>query len=245
MASLAVWQPAVLGRKWTLSASRSTRLSSSAARLIRRIDAVTISVPLAATAASMILRFGYPAVPRNSRERNVRPAITSSSDRSCIDNLTQPPCNTRTISTRSPGFSGVAGHAARSTTIPLTETAIPRPCVCSVFSATSAATVSARNGSSVPFTLMLDRMGCVLIRKTLLLSGAREREAIDAERRKRRINHAVDHGARNQVSGNGRQQDAIAVMPGCINQTLHRPAAEDRRIIATARPMADPHLIDG
>src|SRR5215472_9113491 len=91
MASLAVWQPAVLGRKWTLSASRSTRLSSSAARLTRRIDAVTISVPLAATASSMILRFGYPAVPRNKREWNVRPAIINKSDWSCIDLPRSPP----------------------------------------------------------------------------------------------------------------------------------------------------------
>jgi hypothetical protein len=37
---------------------RSTRLSSSPARLMRRIDAVTMAVPLAATASSMSCRFG-------------------------------------------------------------------------------------------------------------------------------------------------------------------------------------------
>ena len=37
---------------------RSTRLSSSPARLMRRIEAVTISVPLAAMESSMSLRFG-------------------------------------------------------------------------------------------------------------------------------------------------------------------------------------------
>src|SRR5262245_36786802 len=81
-ASLAVWQPAVLGRKCSLPPSRSTRLSSSPARLMRRTEAVTISVPLAATAASINLRLGYPAEPRNSRYWNVRPAMTSCSDMS-------------------------------------------------------------------------------------------------------------------------------------------------------------------
>src|SRR6516164_8070440 len=79
-ASFAVWQPAVLGRKRTRPDSRSTRLSSSPARLMRRIEAVTICVPLAATASSIILRFGKPAVPRNSRESNVWPAMTRGSD---------------------------------------------------------------------------------------------------------------------------------------------------------------------
>src|SRR3954463_5354366 len=45
-ASLAVWQPAVLGRKCARPASSSTRLSSSPARLMRRIDAGTSSAPL-------------------------------------------------------------------------------------------------------------------------------------------------------------------------------------------------------
>ena len=42
----------------TARGSRSTRLSSSPARLMRRIEAVTISVPLAATASSITWRFG-------------------------------------------------------------------------------------------------------------------------------------------------------------------------------------------
>ena len=37
---------------------RSTKLSSSLARLMRRIEAVTISVLLAAMALSMSMRFG-------------------------------------------------------------------------------------------------------------------------------------------------------------------------------------------
>jgi hypothetical protein len=37
---------------------RSTRLSSSPARLMRRIEAVTIAVALAAMASSMSLRLG-------------------------------------------------------------------------------------------------------------------------------------------------------------------------------------------
>src|SRR5215831_7202482 len=82
-ASFAVWQPAVLGRKWMCLGMRSTRLSSSPARLMRRIEAVAISLPLAASASSITWRLGYPAVPRNKRERNSRPAITSGSDIGC------------------------------------------------------------------------------------------------------------------------------------------------------------------
>src|SRR5262245_26842670 len=79
-ASLAVWQPAVLGRNWMCLGIRSTRLSSSPARLMRRIEAVTISVALAAIESSMSLRLGYPAVPRNRRERSSRPAMIRGSD---------------------------------------------------------------------------------------------------------------------------------------------------------------------
>jgi len=57
-ASFAVWQPAVLGKKCTCFGITSTRLSSSPARLMRRIEAVTISVPLAAIESIMSLRFG-------------------------------------------------------------------------------------------------------------------------------------------------------------------------------------------
>src|SRR5262249_56054033 len=65
-------------------------VSISAGGLMRGMGAVSISVLVAATACSRILRFGYPAVPRNKRERNVRPAITRASDGSWLDVMCSP-----------------------------------------------------------------------------------------------------------------------------------------------------------
>ena len=63
-----------------------------------------------------------------------------------------PPCRARTISTLSPGLSGVSRHAARGTTAPFSATAIPRCPVSTAFSANKASTVVAASGSLSPFT---------------------------------------------------------------------------------------------
>ena len=46
------------------------------------------------------------------------------------------------------------------------------------------------------------------------------------------------------VGRNRRQQDAIAVMAGGIDQSLDRARAEDRCVVAAAGTMADPHFLD-
>src|SRR5262249_2355930 len=43
---------------------------------------------------------------------------------------------------------------------------------------------------------------------------------------------------------NRREQNSVAMMTGGVDESVDRPGAEDRRIVAAARPMADPHLID-
>jgi hypothetical protein len=53
-----VTQPEVFGRRRTRSPSRSTRLPEYPSRLIRRIDIVTSSDPLAARESSMTCWFG-------------------------------------------------------------------------------------------------------------------------------------------------------------------------------------------
>ena len=42
----------------------------------------------------------------------------------------------------------------------------------------------------------------------------------------------------------GVKQYAVAVMAGGVDQPVERRGAEDRRVIAAARPMPDPHLLD-
>src|SRR5207248_1032515 len=68
-----------------------------------------------------------------------------------------PPCMARTISTTSPGLSGVAAHAARRTTAPLSATARPRPSV-SFLAVISSATVRAASGSAVPLMRIMSIM---------------------------------------------------------------------------------------
>src|SRR5215468_1119810 len=78
MASRAVSQPAVLGRNRyfdnTLTVSKPCPFSE-----IRRIETVTISQPLAATASIRMRWVGYPAVPSSRREPNASPASAKGS----------------------------------------------------------------------------------------------------------------------------------------------------------------------
>ncbi len=80
-ASLAVKHPAVFGRMMYFSRRRSwMRLSPDVSlRLTRRIATVTISVPLALNASSMVSGFGYRADPRMRRDCSVLSAIFSES----------------------------------------------------------------------------------------------------------------------------------------------------------------------
>ena len=69
-------------------------------------------------------------------------------------------------------------------------------------------------------------------------------EPLDAEGPDGGIGLALEHQPRNGVGGDRRQQNSVAMMAGRIDQPLERPAAEDRRVVAAAGPMADPHLVD-
>ena len=79
-ASLAVWQPAVLGRKWTRPASRSSRLSSSPARLMRRIEAVDHLGAARRHRVEHHLPVGIAGGAEEQPRAELRPAMTSGSD---------------------------------------------------------------------------------------------------------------------------------------------------------------------
>ena len=124
---MAVWQPAVLGRKCTRPASRSTRLSASPARLMRRIEAVTISVPLAAIAVEhdLAVRIAGGAEEQPRAELAAGDGQRIRHLRSC--SINQPPWRARTISTLSPGLQRrVAPGLRAAPPLPLSATATPR-----------------------------------------------------------------------------------------------------------------------
>src|SRR5208283_5427640 len=152
-----------------------------------------------------------------------------------------PPCRARTISTLSPGRSGVTGHAARGTTAPLSATAMPRCAVSMAFSASSASSVAAASGSRVPLTSIRASAIGFFPRS---LGRMRRQEAFEAERLYRRLDHIVENETRHGVRRHRRQQDAVAMVAGGIEQTFQRTASEDRRIVAAARPVTDAHFLD-
>src|SRR5262245_2491832 len=155
----------------------------------------------------------------------------------------QPPCSTRTISTRSPGRSAVASHAVRGTTAPLTATAIPVRFVCSAFTATSAASVSAVSGSLSPLTEIVGAM-IFLSFICCSLRRPREREAFNAKRRKRRISNTVKNESGDEIRGDRREQNSVAMVPRGIDQPRYLRCTQNGRIITAARSMTDPHLVD-
>ena len=81
IASRAVSQPAVFGRN-----RRPCRIFTVSEPWpwseTRRIEAVAMSAPEAATASRMMICVGYPAVPMRRREVSVTPAITNGSSAS-------------------------------------------------------------------------------------------------------------------------------------------------------------------
>src|SRR5215831_7272659 len=214
-ASFAVWQPAVLGKKLMCFGMRSTRLSSSPARLMRRMEAVTISVALAAMASSMSLRLGYPAVPRKRREPNSRPAMIKGSD---ISN------SSSAALTGAYDFDAVAGAKPRLQ---------PRR--------------ARRDDERLVLPVDPDVRPDSSLRHcsfSLFRSSGKRPKSLDAEGTKRGLGDAVEHEARDGVGGDRRQQNSVAVVTGGVDEPVDRPGAEDRRVVATARSMADPHLID-
>src|SRR6516165_12592333 len=79
---------------------------------------------------------------------------------------------------------------------------------------------------------------------TLLFGRVRGNEPLDVEWGNRRIDRRVQYEPRDRIGSHRREQDAVAVMAGCKDEAIERPRTKDRRIIATARPMANPHLVD-
>jgi len=127
---------------------RSTRLFVvSPARLMRRIEAVTIWVPLAATHRASAC--GGIA---GGAQKQARPELAAGDDERIghflhfLADMEQlrirsPPWRARQISTLSPGLSGVCGQAARGTTAPLTRDRDPALGDIDAFSSSSAASV--------------------------------------------------------------------------------------------------------
>ena len=165
--------------------------------------------------------------------------MTSGSDICLLlESRDQPPCRARTISTLSPGLSGVSRHAARGTTAPLSATAMPRWPVSTAFSANSASIVAA----SERLALAVDADVRFAHRHVSLLRGPRRQKPLEAERADRRIDDIIEDEARHGVRRYRREQDAVAVVAGGIKQAFERPAAEDRRIVAAARADGRPRF---
>ena len=65
----------------------------------------------------------------------------------------------------------------------------------------------------------------------------RRDEPLDAERPDQRLCDPVQHQARDRIGGNRREQNAIAMVAGRIDETWERRGAEDRRVVPAARAM--------
>src|ERR1700691_104267 len=142
----------------------------------------------------------------------------------------------------SPARNSVDGQAARGTTAPLIATAMPRCEVSTAFSSSSAASVAATSGSLSP----LMRITAPVIGFSITAPSfrrPRRQETLETEWRDRRLNNIIEHKPRDRVRCHRRQQDAVAIMPGRVDQALQRPAAEDWRIIAAAGTMPDPGFL--
>src|SRR5262245_34802 len=144
----------------------------------------------------------------------------------------------------SPARSLVSGQAARGTMAPLMATAMPRWRVSTAFSWRRAASVATMSGSGSPLTRMFASAAASLIVFSSFRGGRKRTKPLDAERADRRVHHAVEREARDRVGSDGRQQNAIAVMPGGVDEAIERSGAEDRRVVTAAGAVPDPHLID-
>ena len=131
--------------------------------------------------------------------------------------------------------SCVAGHAARGTTAPLSATAMPFCSVSTAFSASKAASVAAASGSVSPFTrieasLIIIDASLVIIDASLVgvsksFGRARRQKALEAERLDRRLDNIVEDQPRHRIGRHRRQQNAVAMMAGGIEQAVERATA--------------------
>src|SRR5262249_59873380 len=120
---------------------------------------------------------------------------------------------------------------------------MPRCATSTPLSASNAASVAAARGSTSPFTrIPMVSDSCVMALN--LFRGARWRKAFDAEGPDRGFDRPVQHEPRDGVGGHRGEQDAVTMVAGGIDQSRHRPGAEDRRIVAAAGTVADPHVLD-
>src|SRR5712672_4223747 len=159
----------------------------------------------------------------------------------------------RMISIRSPSFKAVAAQAPRGTTAPLSAIAKPLG-VGSSSSAVSARHNSARVAEALSRAspLTLSRMGYLLKRKSGALlhpvagavAGVVVGKTIQTESWRRARHGAAHHEVMDRLRGDGREQDAVAVMTRRQHQTRDAGRAEDRRIIVRGRPEARPHRLD-
>ena len=119
-----------------------------------------------------------------------------------------------------PACSGVSAQAARGTTAPLSATAMPRWPASTAFS--SSKHRKRRRGER--FALAVDADGGCCARPASswspLLRRPRRRKPLDAERPDRRLDTSVEHETRDRVGGDRRQQDAVAMMAGGVDQAL-------------------------
>src|SRR3979490_1294217 len=127
----------------------------------------------------------------------------------------------RMISIRSPSFKAVAGQAARGTTAPLSAIAKPLG-VGSSSSAVSARHKSARVAEALSRAppLTLSRSGCLRMRKSgaglhlvvAPLVGVVAAKTIQTEPWGHARHGAAHHEVMDRLRGDGREQDAVAMM---------------------------------
>ncbi len=122
---------------------------------------------------------------------------------------------------------------------------MPRWPVSTAFSSSSAASVATASGS----LLAVDAN--VGLRSSLGHGGLRHsaaartwRKPLDAERPDRWFELTLEHEPRDGVGGDRREQNSVAMVAGGVDEPCERSRAEDRRIVAAAGTMADPHFID-
>src|SRR4029453_7109923 len=128
---------------------------------------------------------------------------------------------------------------------PLTATAMPRWLVSTAFSSSKPASVATMSGSISPLTRMFASAAVCVIHFSLFCSGRKRAKPLDAERADRRIDDVIECEARDCVGGDRRQQNAVAMVSGGIDEPVDGPGTEDRCVVAAPGPRPAPHLIDG
>ena len=68
--------------------------------------------------------------------------------------------------------------------------------------------------------------------------------ALHAERADGGIGYALKHQPCDSIGRDRRKQYAIAMVAGGVDEPIDRRRTEDRRVVAAARPVPGPHLLD-